>query len=87
MPARSHNGPRYRNSLRILPRQRLVRREIAMPLRIRNYLRHGVAGLVGTASLALAAATLPAQYSMTVNRDRLVNAQHEPQNWLMMNGD
>ena len=24
---------------------------------------------------------------MTVNRDRLVNAQNEPQNWLMMNGD
>ena len=28
-----------------------------------------------------------AQYKMTVNRDRLVNAQNEPQNWLMMNGD
>jgi hypothetical protein len=24
---------------------------------------------------------------MTVNRDRLINAQNEPQNWLMMNGD
>ena len=28
-----------------------------------------------------------ADYTMTVNRDRLVNAQNEPQNWLMMNGD
>src|SRR5215471_5384801 len=28
-----------------------------------------------------------AQYTMTVNRDRLLNAQNEPQNWLMMNGD
>ena len=26
-------------------------------------------------------------YKITVNRDRLVNAQNEPQNWLMMNGD
>jgi alcohol dehydrogenase (cytochrome c) len=26
-------------------------------------------------------------YAMTANRDRLVNAQNEPQNWLMMNGD
>jgi alcohol dehydrogenase (cytochrome c) len=32
-------------------------------------------------------ATLTGQYSMTVNRDRLTNAQNEPQNWLMMNGD
>ena len=35
----------------------------------------------------MTAATLAGQYSMTVNRDRLVNAQNEPQNWLMMNGD
>ena len=27
------------------------------------------------------------QYSITVNRDRLINAQNEPQNWLLMNGD
>ena len=24
---------------------------------------------------------------MTVNKDRLINAENEPQNWLMMNGD
>jgi alcohol dehydrogenase (cytochrome c) len=28
-----------------------------------------------------------ADYTMTVTRDRLMNAQNEPQNWLMMNGD
>ena len=32
-------------------------------------------------------ATLGGQYSLTVNKDRLVNAQNEPQNWLHMNGD
>jgi alcohol dehydrogenase (cytochrome c) len=32
-------------------------------------------------------ASLAAQYTMTVNKDRLLNAQNEPQNWLMMNGD
>ena len=42
------------------------------------------------ATVSMAALTAPmaaAQYKMTVNRDRLVNAQNEPQNWLMMNGD
>src|SRR5205807_2358750 len=45
-----------------------------------------LAAFAGTAVL-LGAATLAAQYTMTVNRDRLINAQNEPQNWLMMNGD
>ena len=31
--------------------------------------------------------TTSAQYSLTVNKDRLINAQNEPQNWLLMNGD
>src|SRR4029077_10285132 len=39
-----------------------------------------LAGVIATASLA-------ADYQMTVSRDRLVNAQNEPQNWLLMNGD
>src|SRR5437588_1568378 len=39
------------------------------------------------AAIVLAAAALAAQYNMTVNKDRLLNAQNEPQNWLMMNGD
>ena len=36
---------------------------------------------------ALGVATVSGQCSMTVSQDRLVNAQNEPQNWLMMNGD
>jgi alcohol dehydrogenase (cytochrome c) len=41
------------------------------------------------ASLFVAAASAVAlsQYSLTVNEDRLINAQNEPQNWLLMNGD
>src|SRR5215468_1861161 len=31
--------------------------------------------------------TSQAQYKLTVNRERLLNAQNEPQNWLIMNGD
>src|SRR5437899_3460223 len=50
-------------------------------------LRLTFAALLAIAAVALAAATVAAQYSMTVNKDRLVNAQNEPQNWLMMNGD
>ena len=46
----------------------------------------GFAGLMLMCVLA-GGSTLTAQYSMTVNRDRLINAQNEPQNWLMMNGD
>ena len=26
-------------------------------------------------------------YKITVSQDRLINAQNEPQNWLLMNGD
>src|SRR3981189_17298 len=45
-----------------------------------------LAALAVVTALALAAAAF-AQYNMTVNKDRLLNAQNEPQNWLMMNGD
>jgi alcohol dehydrogenase (cytochrome c) len=45
------------------------------------------AALAFACAAAFAVATLAAQYTMTVNRDRLINAQNEPQNWLMMNGD
>src|ERR1700733_12586033 len=37
-------------------------------------------------SIALAVAAF-AQYTITVSKERLLNAQNEPQNWLMMNGD
>ena len=33
------------------------------------------------------AITLSGQFTITVSRDRLINAQNEPQNWLLMNGD
>jgi alcohol dehydrogenase (cytochrome c) len=46
----------------------------------------GFAGLMVICAL-IGGATLDAQYSMTVNGDRLINAQNDPQNWLMMNGD
>ncbi|MBI3403260.1 MAG: PQQ-binding-like beta-propeller repeat protein [Acidobacteria bacterium] len=46
-----------------------------------------VAMLPAVLIVALGAATLAAQYTMTVNKDRLINAPSEPQNWLMMNGD
>ena len=37
--------------------------------------------------VAAAAVTIDGQYSLTVSKDRLLNAQNEPQNWLLMNGD
>src|SRR5499425_1725588 len=45
------------------------------------------AALLGVSFAAIAASAFAAEYKMTVNRDRLINAQNEPQNWLMMNGD
>jgi alcohol dehydrogenase (cytochrome c) len=48
---------------------------------------HRIAALASISAVVLAATTVFAQFSMTVNRDRLINAQNEPQNWLMMNGD
>ncbi|HEX9555246.1 MAG TPA: PQQ-binding-like beta-propeller repeat protein, partial [Reyranella sp.] len=52
-----------------------------------KFVRVEHAALAGAFALALAAAAFAAEYQMTVNRDRLVNAQNEPQNWLLMNGD
>src|SRR5260221_13224360 len=45
------------------------------------------AALAGVSICALTASQSAAQYKMTVNKERLINAQSEPQNWLMMNGD
>ena len=44
--------------------------------------RLGRAALAAASLLALAGALPAAEYKMTVNRDRLINAQNEPQNWL-----
>ena len=38
-------------------------------------------------AIAFVATAPAADYKSTVNKDRLLNAQNEPQNWLMMNGD
>jgi alcohol dehydrogenase (cytochrome c) len=43
--------------------------------------------LASASVLALSALPLAAQYKITVAKERLLNAQNEPQNWLMMNGD
>ena len=43
--------------------------------------------LVIALAIATWATTVAGQYSITVNKERLVNAQNEPQNWLLMNGD
>src|SRR5207302_5999706 len=45
------------------------------------------AALAGVSIMALTASQPQAQYKMTVNKERLLNAANEPQNWLMMNGD
>ena len=39
------------------------------------------------AFLVASAVPAAAQYQLTVTQDRLINAQAEPQNWLLMNGD
>jgi len=53
----------------------------------RTLIRFACAALAGVSIAALAVSPLLAQYKMTVNKERLLNAQNEPQNWLMMNGD
>src|SRR5215510_3670451 len=55
-----------------------------MRYRVLKSLRLAVLACV---AIVLAASAIAAQYTMTVNGDRLINAQNEPQNWLMMNGD
>ncbi|MBI3494157.1 MAG: PQQ-binding-like beta-propeller repeat protein [Acidobacteria bacterium] len=56
-----------------------------MRYRTRRFL--SLTALSTVLTVAFGAATLAGQYTMTVNRDRLINAPSEPQNWLMMNGD
>jgi alcohol dehydrogenase (cytochrome c) len=45
--------------------------------------------ILGVLTCAVVASTvaLSGQYSLTVSKDRLINAANEPQNWLLMNGD
>src|SRR5438270_2282147 len=58
-----------------------------MTLRGRKLVTLACTALAGASILALSASQPQAQYKMTVNRERLLNAGNEPQNWLMMNGD
>src|SRR5580692_2410138 len=57
--------------------------------RVRKLVMLGCAAtaLAGVSIAAMVASAPAAPYKITVNRDRLLNAQNEPQNWLMMNGD
>src|SRR6266571_3884506 len=58
-----------------------------MRSRARKFTGVEIAVFAGVCAVALGAAAFAAEYQMTVNRDRLVNSQNEPQNWLLMNGD
>jgi alcohol dehydrogenase (cytochrome c) len=58
-----------------------------MQYRSRKLVTIACAALAGVSITALTASQPQAQYKMTVNKERLLNAQNEPQNWLMMNGD
>src|SRR5882757_2295520 len=55
--------------------------------RARKLARLTCAALACVSLAALVASAPAAEYKLTVNKDRLLNAQNEPQNWLMMNGD
>src|SRR6267378_6901302 len=58
-----------------------------MPHGTRKRFALSCAALASILVIAFIAMAPAAQYKMTVNKERLVNAQNEPQNWLMMNGD
>jgi alcohol dehydrogenase (cytochrome c) len=58
-----------------------------MPHNARALVRFSCAILAGVSLATLSTSQPQAQYKLTVNRERLLNAQNEPQNWLMMNGD
>src|SRR5438093_4070455 len=58
-----------------------------MQHRSRRLAAVAAAVLTSVSILALTSSQPQAQYKLTVNRERLLNAQNEPQNWLMMNGD
>src|SRR5262249_44362195 len=58
-----------------------------MTYRSRKLVTIACAAMAGVSIIVLAASQTAAQYKITVNKERLINAAHEPQNWLMMNGD
>ena len=58
-----------------------------MPQRARQLTRFACLALASVSIAALGASAPAADYKLTVSKERLLNAQNEPQNWLMMNGD
>jgi len=58
-----------------------------MQHRTRRLITLACTALAGVSILALSSSQPQAQYKMTVNKERLLNADKEPQNWLMMNGN
>src|SRR5436190_14215141 len=58
-----------------------------MHISSRKLITMACAAWAGVSITALTASQPAAQYKMTVNKERLINAANEPQNWLMMNGD
>ncbi len=55
--------------------------------RARKLVKFACAALASVSVAALVASAPAAEYKPTVNKERLLNAQNEPQNWLLMNGD
>src|SRR5262245_51640996 len=56
----------------------------------RKFVTLACTALAGVSLLAISASQPQAQnttYKITVNKERLINAQNEPQNWLIQNGD
>src|SRR5438132_4484314 len=68
-------------------KRRPSRENNLMPHNTRALVRLSCAILAGVSLATLSTSQPQAQYKLTVNRERLLNAQNEPQNWLMMNGD
>src|SRR5258705_12245578 len=61
-----------------------------MQHRAKTTVKYAAIALASVSVLALSTLSPIAQtttYRMTVNKERLLNAQNEPQNWLIMNGD
>ena len=65
----------------------MVNRASHRSQRARQLTRFACLALASVSVAALGASAPAADYKPTVNKQRLLNAQNEPQNWLMMNGD
>src|SRR6202171_136805 len=68
-------------------RQRPSKGGLVMPHGTRKRFALSCAALASILVIAFIATAPAADYKPTVNKERLLNAQNEPQNWLLMNGD